>query len=183
MRPRHRTCFAVDISRFASRDVTSQAYMRKAVGDIAKSASAATGVRWRSEKNIDRGDGLLVVTGKVGVEVLFRDFIRKLCGEVRGYNLLAAHPAKMQLRLALDAGYLVKDAKGYSGTALNRVSRMLDAPEFKARMSARKAEFAVITSNELHEVADGYHLLEGWRLEKVPVNVKETHTDAWMWIP
>ncbi|MBT2207224.1 hypothetical protein [Actinomadura sp. NEAU-AAG7] len=183
MKPRYRTCFAVDISRFTSRDAVHQAQVRTAMHEMVKAASDAANVPWRSQKNIDRGDGVLVVTGRVGVEVLFRDFIAKLGGAVRGYNMLASPAEKIQLRLALDAGHLLKDAEGFSGIALNRACRMLDAPEFKARMTARKAEFAVITSNELHEVVRGYRLLDDTQLEKIPVDVKETHTDAWMWIP
>ncbi|WP_067449849.1 hypothetical protein [Actinomadura macra] len=183
VRPRYRTCFAVDISRFTSRDAASQAQIREAMHTMVRAASTAARVPWRSEVGSDRGDGVLVVTGKVGVEVLFGDFIRYLGGGVRGHNLLAAPAEQIQLRVALDGGYLHKDAHGYSGVALNRLSRMLDAPEFKARMNEHEAEFAVIMSNDLYKVVRGYRLLEDKHLDRIQVEVKETRTQAWTWIP
>ncbi|QXJ23339.1 hypothetical protein AGRA3207_004480 [Actinomadura graeca] len=183
MKPRYRTCFAVDIRRYTGRDPASQARVRDAMHEIVRAASQGARVPWRSDVGTDRGDGVLVVTGKVGVEVLFGDFIRKLGGGVRGHNLLAAPGEQMQLRVALDGGYLNKDPQGYSGDALNRAARMLDAPDFTARMDDRAAEFAVITSDDLYEVVRGYHLLDDKRLDRIQVEVKETRTTAWMWIP
>ena len=50
-------------------------------------------------------------------------------------------------------------------------------------MREQGAEFAVIASAELCEAIQGFQLLDARKTEKVEVNVKETHTTAWMWVP
>lgn len=182
MKPRHRNCLSLDICRFTGLNEAAQAHARTAVTGMVEQIASDLGIRWRAELHSDRGDGLAIVT-KCGIEVLVTDFPRQLGDAVRRHNLAVAPDLQIRLRLALDAGYLHKDKKGYSGDALIRVARLLDAPEFKEKMREQGAEFAVIISAQLHEAIQGFHLLDDRKIEKVQVDVKETHTTAWMWIP
>ncbi|TMQ91506.1 hypothetical protein ETD83_30605 [Actinomadura soli] len=150
---------------------------------MVEQTAADLGIRWRPEVHRDRGDGLMIVVEKGRIEVLTTDFPRRLGDAVRRHNLATAPDVRIQLRLALDAGYLHKDDTGYTGGVLNRAARLLDAPEFKARMRDQGAEFAVIASEPLCDAIQGFHLLDDRRIEKVTVDVKETHATAWTWVP
>lgn len=183
LKPRLRTSLALDISNFTGRGEAAQTHTRSAVFSMFKQIAADLGIRWRSGSHCDRGDGLMIVVKKPRIEVLVTDLPRHLSDAVRRHNLAAAPDTRMQLRMALDAGFVHKEGKGYTGEILNRTARLLDAPEFKAKMRDQGAEFAVIASAELCEAIQGFHLLDDRKIEKVQVDVKETHTTAWMWIP
>ncbi|TDB99306.1 hypothetical protein [Actinomadura sp. 7K534] len=180
--PRHRHCIALDVSRFSALDVAGQAHVRTELFAITEGVAADLQVNCRPGVHSDRGDGLMLVTD-CGIEVLVTDFPRRLGDAVRRYNEDASPDVRVQLRQALDAGYVHQDDRGYAGVPLNRAARLLDAPEFKAKMMEHGAEFAVIISTELYEEIQEYHLLDERKLEKVQVDVKETHTMARMWIP
>lgn len=182
LRPRHRTCLFLDICRFTGRGAAAQAHTRTASQAMFEQIAADLGITWRAGLHSDRGDGLAIVT-KHPIEELVDDLPWRLGRAVRRHNLDTAPDLQIRLRMALDASYLNKDEKGYSGEALNRAARLLDAQEFKDKMRDQGAEFAVIISAELYDAIEGFHLLDDRKLEKVQVNVKETHTTAWMWTP
>ncbi|SFO18846.1 hypothetical protein SAMN04489713_104432 [Actinomadura madurae] len=180
--PRHRNCFFLDISRFTGTDEAAQAHRRATVQNMVEHTARDLDIRWRPGLHSDRGDGLALVT-KCGIEVLVHDLPWRLGGAVRRHNQTVAPDLQVRLRMAVDAGFLVRDHTGYSGDALNRAARLLDAPEFKIAMRDQGAEFAVIISAELYEAIQGFHLLDDRKIGKVQVDVKETHTTAWMWTP
>jgi hypothetical protein len=85
--------------------------------------------------------------------------------------------------MALHAGYLHHDAHGVTGSAVNELFRLLQAPALKARLADDDNDFALIISDHLHHAACGYRLLNPGLFEPVTVEVKETRTQAWMWLP
>lgn len=182
LEPRHLHCIALDVSRFAALDVAGQAHVRKEMFGIIEGVAADLSIDLRPEAHSDRGDGLMLVTD-CGIEMLVTDFPRRLGDAVRRYNETVCPEVRVQLRQALDAGYVHRDDRGYAGVPVNRAARLLDAPDFKAKMREYGAEFAVIISTELYEEIQEYRLLDERKLEKVQVDVKETHTMARMWIP
>ncbi|WUH98781.1 hypothetical protein OHR68_35580 [Spirillospora sp. NBC_00431] len=183
LRPRHGTTLALDISGYSGRDEAAQTHTRSAMFSMFEQIAADLEIRWRSGTHCDRGDGLMIVVKRPRIEVLVTDLPRQLGDAVRRHNLAAAPDMRMRLRMALDAGFVHKEGKSYTGDVLNRTARLLDAPEFKTKMRDQGAEFAVIASAELCEAIQGFHLLDDRRIEKVQVDVKETHTTAWMWTP
>lgn len=182
MKPRHRTCLFMDICSFTGRDEAAQAYTRAASHAMFEQIASDLGIHWRTDLHSDRGDGLAIVTN-CGIEVLVDDLPWKLSQAVRRHNQDTAPDLQVRLRLAVDASYVHEDEKGYSGEALNRAARLLDTSEFKSKMRDQGAEFAVIISTELYEAIQGFRLLDDRKIEKVQVDVKETHTTAWMWTP
>ncbi|MFC4052494.1 hypothetical protein ACFOY4_22645 [Actinomadura syzygii] len=184
LKPRHRNFFIVDISDYSVRDDASQTHVRGTMIDMVEQVAAGLGIRWRSELHSDRGDGLLIVAEKRGrIDVLLTDLPRRLNDAVRRHNMTASPDTQIQLRVAVGAGFLHRDEKGYSGDAINRATRLLDAPELKAEMKSQGAGCGVIISGQLYEAIQGFHILDDRKTQKVRVDVKETHTTAWMWIP
>ncbi|XRQ05543.1 hypothetical protein ACN3XK_54705 [Actinomadura welshii] len=182
MRPRHRHCLAWDICRFTGRDVAAQSGVRNEMFTMIEGVCADLGIQRREGVHDDRGDGLTIVT-KSPIEVLALDLPRQLGDAVRRYNLAVGPDRRMQLRQAMDAGYVHKDKKGYTGDPINKAARLLDAPDFKDRMRDEGAEFAVIVSAELCDAIQGFQLLDERKIQKVEVAVKSVHTTAFMWIP
>lgn len=183
-RPRCHIIFAVDIARFSSRDEALQVRMRGALYQILKNACTTSGVRWRPNRREDRGDGIFVVTcAETGLEILITRFIDHLRAGIDAYNREQQPAARIQLRMALHAGFLHHDAHGVTGATVNYLFRLLDAPEMKRRLADDHADFALILSDYLYNTAIGYRLIAPDLFGRIPVDVKETHTFAWLWVP
>lgn len=183
-RPRYRVLSAVDISNYSDRDQFDQIQLREAmykIVDSARKGAQLSRLRCRSE---DRGDGILMVAApRVGLEVLLTRFVSQVGTGVSRHNRRAAGTLGMRLRMALHAGYVHRDRRGFSGDAVNHLARLVDAPALKVRMGELSLDFGVIVSEHIYREAVGYHLIDPRAAASIPVEVKGTHSRAWMLLP
>ena len=108
--PRHVPMFAVDIAAFGERDPDIQLYLRSALYRIVQDSCAAAGISWVACHHEDRGDGILVVTPGSGETVLLDPLIAHLRKGIRTHNKAARPAAHIRLRMAVNAGYVTRDA-------------------------------------------------------------------------
>lgn len=179
--------FAVDIASFsARRDPDIQRCLRAAVHRIVREACRDAGLSWDACHHEDRGDGLFVIADPAaGIDVLLEPLVVRLLAGVRRHNKLAGREARIQLRVAVHAGYLHLDEHGATGVALNHLFRLLDAGPLKYRLAEASGDFALIVSHHLFEevVAYSVGVIEPSAFLCVPVLVKETHDRGWVWLP
>jgi hypothetical protein len=99
----------------------------------------------------DRGDGVLVLirpTDEVPKTFLLSRVVPELARLVADYNLRLPTEAWQQrsirLRVAVHAGEVHYDGLGYSGEVLDIAFRLLDAPQFKARLPAGHGKITAV---------------------------------------
>lgn len=183
----HCGMFAVDIASFSSRrDPAVQRHLRSSVHRIVRESCHKLGLSWDACYSEDRGDGLFVIVGpEAGVDDLLGPLAVQLLSGVRRHNRLANREARIQLRVAVNAGYVQFDEHGVTGMALNHLFRLLDAAPLKYRLAESSGDFALIVSHRLFEevIAFSAGVIEASSFVCVPVKVKETHDRGWVWLP
>ncbi|GAA1783955.1 hypothetical protein [Actinomadura chokoriensis] len=178
-RPRLHVMLALDIARFTSRDEAMQIHLREVMYRIVDEAYVTARAGRRLE---DRGDGIFMIVGpRTGLDVVLSSLIQNIRAGIREHNRNAVPAARIQLRMALHAGFLHEDAHGVAGSSVNRLFRLLDAPVMKDRLAVDGTDFALVMSDYVYEAATGYHLVDAADFEMIRVEVKETCTDAWLW--
>jgi hypothetical protein len=107
---------------------------------------------------------------------------KELPGALERYNSTQAESARFKLRLAVNVGPVVSHMGGVSGEAIIVAARLVDAPSFKRALSESNASLGVIASPFVYEtiVRHDSDPREVASYIKVPVEVKETSTTAWM---
>ena len=127
----------------------------------------------------DRGDGFLSVAPP---SVPTAQVMDKLLGELLTalglHNSTRHESARFQLRLAVNVGPVVSDAAGVTGEAIILSARLVDAPHFKKAVKASTASLGVIASPFVYEAVIRHG--RDTRYTEVPVEVKESATNAWM---
>ena len=176
---------AVDIVGFGNheRDDEVQLYVRGALYAMLERAFNGSAIPWISCYREDRGDGaLILIDPEISLMALFDPLITRLQSELRHHNKMSSEAARIQLRIALHAGYVHADANGLAGTTLVHLFRLLDAPQFKQRLAAAPIGLAVIVSDFLYDIvlSDSYGLVDSSEYHPLYVNLKETRTRAWV---
>ncbi len=185
----HCSLIAADIAGFSSpdRDDEIQLHLRTSLYDIFGAAFHDIGIAWEGAYDLhreDRGDGVTVVfMPHISTGLLVSQLPDPLLAKLRHHNKMSSPAAQIQLRLALHAGLVTRDANGFAGQAAIHLFRILEAPPVKRELAASGADLALITSDyvfdnfireahgPVHVNADAY--------TRVNVNVKKTHTRAW----
>jgi class 3 adenylate cyclase len=181
----HCAMLAVDIAAFGGRDPATQQYLHASLYRIVPEACEAAGLPWNTCHHEDRGDGILLIAPAGLSPELLDPAAVYLSAGIRRHNELANADAKIQLRMALHAGYIRRGPEGVSGRDLIHLFRLLDAPELKARLAAGHADFALIASDDLYNdvIRHGPSLIPPATYQQVKISNKETHTSAWIWLP
>jgi hypothetical protein len=128
----------------------------------------------------DRGDGLLtVVLPSVPTARVVAHLHKELPAALEEHNRACPDSARIQLRVAINVGPVTSDRMGVSGVAIIVAARLVEAPVFKDAMNESGASLGIIASPFIYNsVIRHGPFLEGY--SKIPVQVKETRTAAWM---
>ncbi|TDD36815.1 hypothetical protein E1287_09815 [Actinomadura sp. KC06] len=183
--PRHHLLCGLDISGYSRCDQRTQIFLRRFIYRVFREARRSARIAtWLCHVE-DRGDGILMVADpRVGPEAIFPSFIASAKESVRAHNAqVPPNELRLQLRMAIHAGYLHRDSRGFSGDAANHLARLLDAPAYKDQMTEHAASFAVIVSDDLYRQVASYRLIDPSRATLIRASVKETQCSAWMIIP
>ena len=181
----HRDVLAVDIANFGGpgRDDLVQLYLRDALYRILPQSFCDAGIGWRSCHHEDRGDGVLVVVSPhVPTATLIHPLADLIRAGVRCHNRLSCPAAAIQLRMAVHAGQVHRDANGLAGETVVHLFRLLDAAPAKTALAVTGAELALVVSGYVHQtvVRHGCGLIDPASFRPIDVAVKQTRTRAWL---
>ncbi|WP_433467654.1 hypothetical protein [Spirillospora sp. CA-128828] len=176
-----------DVAGFGdpSRDDDDRRVVRDVTYGVLLSALDASGVASADLYREDRGDGaLVVVSPAVPTASLVDPLAGHLAAALRGHNYRASHAVRVQLRVALHVGPVIPDAEGLGGQVIIQTARLLEAPVLKTALAASGADLGFIVSPFVYDafVAHLHGPIDPRAFERVSVTVKETTTDAWMYL-
>lgn len=128
----------------------------------------------------DRGDGLLtVVLPSIPTARVVAHLHKELPAALEEHNRVCPDSARIQLRVAINVGPVTSDRMGVSGVAIIVAARLVEALVFKDAMNESGANLGIIASPFIyHSVIRHGPYLEDY--SKIPVQVKEFRTAAWM---
>jgi CRP-like cAMP-binding protein len=157
--------------------------VRAAMYEILRSAFEASGVPWAACYREDRGDGaVIVVPPTISAHRVVDPLMPELADRLRQYNRRASEVVRIQLRVALHAGPVGRDAEGLTGQAVISAARIVDAPVIKARLAAEQADLIFAASDYVydHVVRNCDGRVDPTAFEHMECQVKESHVSAWV---
>ena len=175
------TVFLTDVVGFGARTRTDgdRLLIREALFRMTQQAMQG----FPGAQSEDRGDSFLtVVPPEASTARVLDQLTKELPGALERHNGTQGESARFKLRLAVNVGPVVSHMGGVSGEAIIVAARLVEAPSFKRALARSNASLGVIASPFVYEtiIRHGSDLREVASFIKVPVEVKETSTTAWM---
>jgi hypothetical protein len=146
----HCTIVVVDVEGFGqhSRTNPNKVRIRRGMYCAIERAFAAAEIQWAGCRQVDLGDGVLVLAPAQISKTLFADMLLEaLADELVAHNSVHLPPERIRLRLVLHAGEVSYDDHGVTGSSILHAQELLDAPELKQALAETKAVLAVIASD------------------------------------
>ncbi|TDC72906.1 hypothetical protein, partial [Actinomadura sp. 7K507] len=176
-----------DVAGFGdpSRGDEDRRVVREATYRILLEALESSGVPPPATYREDRGDGaLVIVSPAVPTASLIDPLADRLGVALRLYNQHAGPAVRIQLRVALHVGPITPDSEGLNGQAIIQAARLMESPALKTALAETGADLGFIVSPFIYEtyVAHLHGPLDPRSFEPVTVQVKETTTEAWMYL-
>jgi hypothetical protein len=161
----HHSILALDIENFGTRPNAVQESLRRAMYEVFADAREQTGLLPDEDIVVeDRGDGFVVLfPATVSPILLAGSFVRALNDAMR-------------FRVALHQGMAKRDARGWSGDAINTTCRLVDAPALRTALAAAtKAHLVFIVSDEIYQgvVRHGHRTIDA--AAYLPVDFEAKH--------
>lgn len=175
----HRVVVTTDVQGSGRHDNLGQRHLRRV---LAESLAAAAGELDRQVDVFDRGDGTLVVLPEtVTVAEAVDVFVEAVVRSVREHNRVAGVDHRIDLRIAVHAGYVDRVDAQWSGAALVHAARLVDAPPAKRALAASSACAALVLSDvAMQVVGQGYSRVGPAAYQQIPLSVKETSGQGWL---
>lgn len=127
----HRTIMAVDIAGYnnPSRTVAHLRVVHEGLWALLRTTFAETGIPWDVCFVENTGDGaMILLPPEIAKADLVAQLPERMLAELRRYNAVHAAGARIQLRLALNAGEVHEGSHGSISPAISFTFRLLDAP-------------------------------------------------------
>jgi hypothetical protein len=183
----HCSLIAADIANFShpDRDDEIQLHLRTSLYGIFGAAFRDLDIAWEEPQDLhreDRGDGVTIVfMPHISTGLLVSQFVDPLLARLRHHNKMSSPAAQIQLRLALHAGLVTRDANGFAGQAAIHLFRILEAPPVKRELAESRADLALIASDYVYEnfIRNTRGPVDPDAYTPVKVSVKNTRTHAW----
>ncbi len=183
----HCSLIAGDIADFSrpDRDDEIQLHLRTSLYQIFAAAFRDIDIAWEGPQDVhreDRGDGVTIVfMPHISTGLLVGQLLDPLLARLRHHNKVSSPAAQIQLRLALHAGLVTRDANGFAGKAAIHLFRILETPPVKRELAASGADLALIVSDYVYEnfIRNTHGSVNPDAYTHVKVNVKHTRTHAW----
>jgi hypothetical protein len=180
----HKTIMAVDIAGYndPKRTTAHQLAMHDAFWGLLRTSFAEVGIPWDVCFMENTGDGAMIqLPAQVAKADLVAQLPDRMLAELRRYNDVHAEEASVQLRVAFHAGEVHQASHGTVSQATSFAFRILDAPEAKSALKQSGATLALIVSNTFyHDVVVHDPAADPRSYQRIPVQVKETTTEAWL---
>jgi hypothetical protein len=106
-----------------------------------------------------------------------------LAAALRQHNQSASEALRMQLRLALHAGPVTRDAQGLTGHAINQTARLVQARALRKHLDETQADLGIIVSAYLYDHVIRQHggqPIGAADYRKIRFRVKESALTAWI---
>jgi hypothetical protein len=183
----HCSLIAADIANFSrpDRDDEIQLHLRTSLYRIFGAAFRDIEIAWEGPHDLhreDRGDGVTIVfMPHISTGLLVSQLLDPLLAKLRHHNKVSSPAAQIQLRLALHAGLVTRDANGFAGQAAIHLFRILEAPPVKRELAVSGADLALIASDYVYDnfIRNMHGPVNPDAYTHVKVNVKNTRTHAW----
>ncbi|MET1075890.1 MAG: hypothetical protein ABWY11_24795 [Umezawaea sp.] len=183
----HHSLVIADIAGYGMRSDEDQRWLRKELYTVLETAMAASGVPWPHDMTQDRGDSIiLLIPATVPKRTITEKLVHHLDRELGRHARRSTAPVRMRLRLALHAGEVARDGRGWIGRDLNTACRLVDLPAGREALAAApEANLAVVVSDSWYRgvVFQDPLLVEHFAFRRVPFVVKEVDDHAWIHVP
>jgi effector-associated domain 2 (EAD2)-containing protein len=180
----HKTIMAVDIAGYnnPSRTVAHLRVVHEGLWGLLRTAFAETGVPWDSCFVENTGDGaMILLPPEIAKADLVAQLPERMLAELRRYNEVHADGARIQLRLALNAGEVHQGSHGSVSPAISFTFRLLEAPAAKAEQKRSRADLALIASEAFFDdVVKHDPAADPGSYRKIAVELKETTAQGWL---
>jgi tetratricopeptide (TPR) repeat protein len=180
----HRTFVIIDVENFGdpARTNTHQLAVREGMYEALQRSFAQAGISWASCVAEDRGDGILVlVPPEVPKSWLASRVPVRLAAILAMHNAACQVQERIRLRMALHAGEVHRDARGWAGVSLNRAFRLIDTSACRLALRESSGVLAVIISDWFYdEVVRHDPAAVPACFRRAQVAVKETKMAAWV---
>jgi effector-associated domain 2 (EAD2)-containing protein len=180
----HRTIMAVDIAGY-NNPMRTMAHLREVhegLWAVLKGTFAETGIPWDVCFVENTGDGaMILLPPDIAKADLVAQLPERMHAELRRYNAVHSEAARIQLRVALNAGEVQQASHGSVSKAVSFTFRVLEAQEAKIAQKATGAELALLASDTFYQdvvFQDPAAAPADYR--RIPVSTKETNTVAWL---
>lgn len=184
--PVFHTIIAVDVAGSGSLTPRSLMQIREDLRQIMIGILAKQGIAWESVHHDDLGDGLrlLLPPDQPAMRVL-GPFVNDLEAALRAHSMGKAETARLRLRMVVHHGLAYFDGGVWAGDALVLAARLLDAEPLRNALKHNPdANFALIVSEAIHkDVIVSQYGPPAADFRPVQIAVKETRTQAWVYVP
>lgn len=186
-KPRYFSIVAFDIESLGTDARPVPEAMRDRVFALVEEALAASAIPAEAVQRGESGDGgFLLIGSGVAKSDIGESFIRNLNNGLHRHAFLTGRPTVIRLRVALHAGDVARDARGWTGTELDAAFRLLDSPALRAAIaSADKAHMAVAVSWTWYDAVVWHQRggIDRTTYRRVPVDLHDKHTTVWLHVP
>ena len=180
----HKTIMAVDIAGYNDprRTMAHRREVHEAFWGMMRTSFAESGLPWDVCFTENTGDGAMIqLPPQVAKADLVAQLPERLLAELRRHNHVYAAEAEVRLRVAVHAGEVYQGSHGTVSDANSFAFRILEAPEAKRALKQSGAVLAWIVSNTFyHDVVVHDPAADPLSYQRIPVEVKETATEAWL---
>jgi hypothetical protein len=152
LQPLHRTILTLDVERSTAGTNATRYEIRTRIYEIVEEAMQQAGIV--AEDMLDRGDGMIVLLREVSKPLLLTEVVPKIA------ELLVGE--RFRVRVAMHAGEVHSDARGYFGEAVDLACRLLNAPRTKQALRQSTATLVLAVSDDIYRsvVCQGYDGLD-----------------------
>ncbi|PSL53256.1 hypothetical protein B0I31_10946 [Saccharothrix carnea] len=176
----HRVVVNTDIQGSGRHDNAGQRHLRRVLAESLAAGAAELGPQ---ADMADRGDGMLVVLPETVTVVDTLDtFVEAAARAVREHNRAASADYRVDMRIAVHAGFVDRVGAQWSGAPLVHAARLVDAADAKrALATAAESCVALVLSEVAMQVVDqGYSRVGPSAYRQIPLSVKETSGRGWL---
>ncbi|MDT3398120.1 hypothetical protein RKE29_15970 [Streptomyces sp. B1866] len=185
----HYSILVIDIEKFGRRSDPVQQWLRERLYELTEQSLEEIGVDPAADPlPQDRGDGFFwLFPGTVPKTDLAGHFVATLWRKLLGYARTSSDEAVLRLRVALHAGEVAWDGKGWVGTDLNVACRLVDLAPLRAALAAgRRSGLALSVSDQWYRsvIRHGYPEVDRPSFRPVRFDAKEiVNETAWVRVP
>jgi class 3 adenylate cyclase len=183
----YRLCLFVDVSGYSRRSTIDQLRIQGWLVDIVDRAMAQAGIRPKRSVRQQQGDGcLLLIDPHVNLTAAVTGMVSGLVEAVDWLNEPLVPAARIQLRVALDAGVVRRGPNGYVGRAVTGAARLVNAGQLRDRLAETPTPpIGLIIADPLYRdvIGDSVWIDRNHRYEQAVIQEKEYLGWAWMLVP
>jgi len=185
--PLHHTIIATDVAKSGSRNDALLVRMRADLRQILDETLRQQGLSIQQLDVADLGDGYrLLLPASISPRSALDPFLANLATALRQHREASSEAHRMRLRVVIHSGLLNPERDGaWTGNPLRECARLLDAPSGRNILDAApNADLVVLVSQTIYDsvVRHGY-TVDPALFRRIRIDVKETHEDAWVYVP